>query len=110
MSQSDIASIKISIDEVNLIINNFLLDMNNGLINDLSGLDDTVVSLCTQISALPKTSLEPIREDFESMLAKVKELKVFLSEELESTSNRIKTVNTSIAAAKRYTSAANDNN
>lgn len=109
MPKSDISSIKVTIDEVNLIINKFLLDINDGLISDLSGLDNTVVDLCSKISALPKPSFEHIREDFEAMLTKVKELKVFLSEELESTGNRLKTINTSIAAAKRYGAAANDN-
>ncbi|MDF3047340.1 MAG: hypothetical protein K0R73_458 [Candidatus Midichloriaceae bacterium] len=110
MAKKDISCIKRNIDEVNLTIVTFLTDMNKGVINDLTDLDVAVTNICSQISSLSKPSFTIIEPYFIGMLDRVKELKEFLSNELEATSSRIKEVDNHGKALRKYgSSAANDN-
>jgi hypothetical protein len=109
MITNEIVAIRNGINEVNLIIDNFLLDINKGIINDLEGLDDRVNLLCAKVSELPASEFEDLRPDFENALYKVIELKSFLSEELENTNNRVNWQSLSIQTPKAHKPAANDN-
>ncbi|MCE2992248.1 MAG: hypothetical protein LW825_04940 [Candidatus Jidaibacter sp.] len=110
MTQKNISCIKRNIGEVNITIRAFLTDMDKGIINDLSNLDLAVTEICSQISALSKPSFAIVEPHFADMLDKVKELKEFLSTELEATSRRIKDVDSYTKASRKYgVPAANDN-
>ncbi len=108
MSTNEVLEIRDGINEVNFIIDKFLLDINEGVINDLSGLDKRVSELCTKVSCIPASDFEVLRHDFEMALFKVKELKLFLAEELESTGGNTKQWDRPIPPSK-FTDAANDN-
>lgn len=109
MSRTQIDQIKKQIDAVNNSIKVFLVDMNEGVIRDLSGLDDNVKQICTDISKLDKPAFEELRPDFEDSLKRVQELREFLSNELETTSKKIHDLDTRKIASQQYARVANDN-
>lgn len=109
MSQEKIALVRRNIDAINQSIKNFLVEMNNGVILDLRGLEDLVKITCSEVEAMNKEDFEPLRAEFEDSLSRVRELRDFLSQELETTSSKIKETNVRKSAADTYMRVANDN-
>jgi hypothetical protein len=109
MSQEKVSLVRRNIDAINKSIKNFLVEMNNGVILDLKGLEDLVKITCSEVESMKKEDFDPLRAEFEDSLSRVRELRDFLSQELESTSSKIKDANVRKSAAQTYMRVANDN-
>ncbi len=91
-------------------IENYINDSGNHSLIDLGILSDLINAIAIDVAKLDDIGVDKVKEDFMNTYSKLKFLKKYLADNLESTKAQIRQSGSNKDAVTAYLKTANDNN